>query len=151
SGIRVTGYGTNIEIRNNVIHDIHGTNAMGITVYGNSVAKSIAYLVIDNNEIYNAEPAPNEALTVDGNITQFQATGNRVHDVNGVGIDVVGGDRAVNRYGIARNGIVRGNTVYNAHSASSGLAPGIYVDGGLNIVLEYNVSHDNDVGIEVGA
>jgi hypothetical protein len=151
SAIRVTGYGSNIEIRNNVIHDIRGTNAMGITVFGNSVAKSIAYVVIDNNEIYNAEPAPNEALALDGNITQFQVTGNRVHDVNGVGIDLVGGDRAVNVYGIARNGVVRGNTVYNAHSTSGGLAPGIYVDGGLNIVLEYNVSHDNDVGIEVGA
>jgi hypothetical protein len=152
SAIRVTGYGSNIEIRNNVIHDIRGTSAMGITVYGTSAAKSVAYLIIDNNEIYNAEPAPSEALTLNGNITQFQLTANRVHDVNGIGIDMIGGDRAVNRSGIVRNGIVRGNTVSNAHANyGGGFAPGIYVDGGLNIVLEYNVSHNNDIGIRIGA
>src|SRR5262249_28296624 len=38
SGIRLLGSGTNLELRNNVIHDILGTDAMAITVYGNSSA-----------------------------------------------------------------------------------------------------------------
>jgi hypothetical protein len=47
---------------------------------------------------------------------------------------------------------VSGNTVYNAHAAyGGGFAAGIYVDGGQNIVLTDNVSHDNDEGLEVGA
>lgn len=151
AGVRVTGFGANIEIRDNVIHDIRGTSAMGIAVYGTSTTRPIANLIIDRNEIFDAEPAPSEALTLSGNVVDFQVTGNRVHDVNDIGIDLIGGERNISRTKVARNGVVRGNTVYYVHSNTGGLAAGICVDGGRNIVLEYNVSHHNDVGIEVGA
>src|SRR5262245_51720795 len=38
SGIRLLGSGTDLEVRNNVIHDILGTDAMAVTVYGSSSA-----------------------------------------------------------------------------------------------------------------
>lgn len=151
SGVRILGGGSNLEIRDNTIHDIRGLNAMGITVYG-TAKTPIANLIIDGNEIYDAEPAPSEALTLNGNVTNFLVTNNRVHDVNNIGIDVIGGEKDINRSQVARNGIVRGNTVWNAHSNyEDGFAAGIYVDGGKNITLENNISHHNDVGLEVGA
>ncbi len=151
SGIRITGYGSHLEIRNNIIHEIRGESAMGITVYG-TASRPIAYLIVDGNEIYNAEPAPSEALTLNGNVTRFQVTGNTVHDVNNIGIDLIGGEKSIHRSLGTRKGVVRGNTVYNAHSNyGGGFAAGIYVDGGKDIVLEYNVSHHNDVGMEIGA
>jgi Glycosyl hydrolase family 46/Right handed beta helix region len=152
SGVRVVGGGTNIHINDNTIHEIRGTESTGITVYGTSVKLPITNLIIDNNEIYNADPAQSEALTLNGNVTNFSVTGNRVHDVNNTGIDIVGGDKAINPKFGARNGVVRGNTVYNVHATTGGgLAAGIEVDGAQNVVVEYNVSHNNDLGIEVGA
>ena len=151
SGIRVTGYGNHLEIRNNIIHEIRGENAMGITVYGTS-SRPIDNLIVDGNEIFDAEPAPSEALTLNGNVARFQITGNLVHDVNNIGIDIIGGEKSINRTWGPRYGVVRGNTVFNAHSNyGGGFAAGIYVDGARDILLEYNVSHHNDVGIEVGA
>ena len=71
SGVRILGAGSHIEIRRNRIHDIRGTDAMGITVYGTSTTASISDLVIDENELYDLEPAQSEALTLNGNIERF--------------------------------------------------------------------------------
>ncbi len=151
SGIRIVGSGSHIEIRNNTIHDIRGTSAMGITVYGTR-ARAISSLIIDGNEIYDCEPSPSEALTLNGNVTHFQITHNLVHDVNNIGIDMIGGEKDIHPTEVARHGLVRGNMVYGAHSNyGGGFAAGIYVDGGQYITIEQNISHDNDLGIEVGA
>ena len=81
---------------------------------------------------------------------------NVVHDVTNIGIDCTGGYSSIdikwNGVAATRNGTVSGNTVYNEHCPyDHGFAAGIYVDGGQNIVLTDNVSHDNDEGLEVGA
>jgi hypothetical protein len=151
SGIRITGSGSHIELRNNRIHDIRGTNAMGITVYGTGAAP-ISDLVIDGNEIYACKAAPSEALTLNGNVNGFQITNNLVRDNNNIGIDMIGGETDIHPTEVARNGLVRGNTVRNNRSNyGGGFAAGIYVDGGKDIVIENNISTGNDLGIEIGA
>ncbi len=151
AGVFVSGGGAGIEIRNNRLHDLRGTNSMGIAVYGNSNTP-LSQITIDGNEIYDAQPAPSEALTINGNVTNFIVSNNRVHDVNNIGIDLIGGERDVHPTLVARNGVVRGNVVYRARSSyGGGYAAGIYVDGGKNIVIENNVSYENDLGLEVGA
>jgi len=152
SGVRVTGSGTAIQILNNVIHDIRGVSAMGITVYGTDRAP-IADLLVAGNRIYDCQPSPSEALTINGNVTRFNVIGNDVHDVNNIGIVAIGGERDVNPFGlVARDGVIRGNHVARAHSNyGGGYAGGIYVDGGKDIVVERNLSEQNDLGIEVGA
>ena len=52
---------------------------------------------------------------------------------------------------VARNGIVRGNTVLRANEQGGGYAGGIYVDGGKDILIERNVVSGSDLGIEIGA
>lgn len=151
AAIFVTGSGSNIEIRDNILHDLRGTSSMGIAVYGTGKL-SLNRVTIDNNRIYDSEPAPSEALTINGNVENFVVSNNLIHDVNNIGIDVIGGETDIHPRQVARNGVVRGNTVYNAHSSyGDGYAAGIYVDGGRNIVVENNVSYSNDLGIEVGA
>ncbi len=139
----------------NVIHDVDGPEAMGITIYGTS-ATPVSKLTISRNQIYNCQLGMSEALTLNGNINGFQIANNLVHDVSNIGIDCIGGDTSINigwsGVGIARNGTVSGNTVYNAHSSyGGGYAGGIYVDGGRAIVLTDNITHNNDIGLEVGA
>ena len=77
---------------------------------------------------------------------------NTISKVNNIGIDLIGGERSINPTQVARNGVVRGNTVVGAHAADGDAdAAGIYVDGGQNIVVENNRVSRCDFGIEVGA
>jgi len=90
-------------------------------------------------------------------VDEFQVTGNLIHDVNNIGIDCIGfeGTSPIKGQDQARNGYVALNTVYNVTSltnpayAGSQSADGIYVDGGMSIVIERNIVHNADIGIEV--
>ena len=152
SGVRVLGAGSHIEIRANDIHDVRGSDAMGITVYG-TAATPIANLVIDGNEIHDCEPFRSEALTLNGNVTDFAVTNNLVRDVNNIGIDFIGGETDIqpDPTKVARNGVCRGNVVQRANQQGGGFAGGIYVDGGRDIVVEGNLVVGADLGIEIGA
>ena len=153
SGVRILGAGSHIEVRDNRIHDMRGANAMGITVYATE-AQPISDLVIDGNEIFDCEPAPSEALTLNGNVDGFAVTNNVVRDVNNIGIDFIGGETDIqpDPSKVARNGVCRGNRVTRARSIyGGGFAGGIYVDGGRDIVIERNVVTESDLGLEVGA
>lgn len=150
SGIRVTGSGNHIEILDNRIHDIRGTDAMGITVYG-TASTSIADLVIRGNEIYDCEPARSEALVLNGNIERFEVCENVVRDVNNIGIDFIGGEADIHPTQGVRNGICVANQVFRANSNyGGGYAAGIYVDGGRDILIQGNLVSGCDLGIEVG-
>jgi hypothetical protein len=159
SGIHFEGYGTNINIENNTIHDITGVHAMGISIYGSSQTSPLTNLTISGNTIYNCQPANSETLTLNGNVSNFTITNNLVHDNNNIGIDMIGGEYSI--FGlhhpktglpVTRDGVCSNNTVYNIHANyGGGYAGGIYVDGGQNITLADNVSYQNDLGLEVGA
>ena len=151
AGIRVRGWGDRIEIRNNRMYGLTGSDAVGIMILGNS-ATPISRVVIDGNYIHDCEPAQSEALVLNGNVTGFEVTNNTVHDVNNIGIDFIGGESWTGNYGVAREGVCRGNHVYRARSNyGGGYAAGIYVDGGREIVVEGNSVHECDLGIEIGA
>ena len=159
SGVHVEGAGSNIQIRNNQIHDITGIHAMGISVYGSSLTTPMANVVIDGNQIYHCQPADSETLTLNGNVSNFQIMHNVIHDNNNIGIDMIGGEFGVFGFAgprlglpVARNGVCSQNTVYHIHANyGGGFTAGIYVDGGKNITLADNVSYQNDLGLEVGA
>lgn len=153
SGVRILGSGSHIEIRDNQIHEIRGSHAMGITVYGTD-AQPISDLIIDGNEIHDCEPAQSEALTLNGNVVDFEVTNNVVRDVNSIGIDFIGGETDIqpDPTKVARSGVCSGNTVIRARSNyGGGFGAGIYVDGGKDIVIENNVVTQSDLGIEIGA
>jgi hypothetical protein len=153
SGVRFVGAGHHIQILDNVIHEMRGKNAMGVTVYGTS-AKAVSRIVIRGNQVFDCDPAPSEAIVVNGNVSQFTIEANTVHDVNNIGIDAIGGERDINQNQklVARNGVIRGNLVYNARSSyGGGFAAGIYIDGGKSIVVEQNEIFGCDLGLEVGA
>ncbi|MBI2438527.1 MAG: right-handed parallel beta-helix repeat-containing protein [Lentisphaerae bacterium] len=151
SGIRLLGACQNIEILSNVIHDLRGASAMAITVYG-TASTPATNITIRGNQVYDCDPAPSEAIALNGNISGFEVALNTVHDVNNIGIDLIGGETDISPYGECRNGVCRLNRVYRARSSyEDGYAAGIYVDGGRNIVVERNCVYECDVGLEVGA
>lgn len=153
SGVRVRGAGQDLEVRDNWIHDMRGDDAMGITVYGTE-SQPIEDLRIVGNRIYDCDPARSEALVVNGNVRDFLIEDNLVRDVNNIGIDMIGGETDIQPDPtlVAREGVVRGNTVLRANSIyEGGYAGGIYVDGGRDILIENNWVEGSDLGIEIGA
>src|SRR5579859_3328237 len=169
-GISVMGAGSHIELVKNNVHHIeqtfdgrdapgHGANGFGIAVYGTDAKTPISELVIDGNEVHHLKTGSSESLVVNGNVTNFRITHNVVHDNNNIGIDVIGFERTAPDPAVdqARDGVVSGNLVYNITSRGNPAygdevnSDGIYVDGGARILIENNVIHDVDFGIELAS
>jgi parallel beta helix pectate lyase-like protein len=165
-GIFVTGYDDHIQLLSNMVHDMgtsfsgkNGGDAHGIAVYGTAAPNSINNIVIDGNQLYNLSLGSSESLVVNGNVDGFTITNNLVHDNNNIGIDVIGfeGKSPDPTYDQARNGTVIHNTVYNINSygnpayGNERSADGIYVDGGRDTLIERNVVHHTNIGIELAS
>jgi len=165
-GILVTGAADHIRLVGNVVRDMgttfegrNGGDAHGIAVFGTSGDHPIEEVEIVDNELANLTLGSSEALVVNGNVKDFRIEGNKVHDTNNIGIDVIGfegtaPDPTVDQ---ARDGIVRGNVVWNVDSygnpayGNDRSADGIYVDGGRDILVEGNTIHDVNIGIELAS
>ena len=82
------------ELRNLLIYNIRGGGesggAMAITIYNKDQTNSCRQLIIDNCTLHDCDPAWSEALTLNGNVEQFQVTNNRVYNMNNIGIDFIG-------------------------------------------------------------
>ncbi|MFD0695990.1 choice-of-anchor Q domain-containing protein [Paenibacillus sp. GCM10027628] len=174
-GIYVHGSGSYINLSNNKVHDIKNTStptgsnllgrdAHGIAVYGTKAPDSINNITINSNELYNLVLGSSESLVLNGNVDTFNVTNNVIHDNDNIGIDLIGfeGKSPNVSYDQARNGLVKGNKVYNITSNNnpsygktlpnnSNAADGIYVDGGKDSVIEQNYSYNNDIGIEIAS
>ncbi len=169
-GISVMGSGSHIELLKNNVHHIqqtfegrdgpgHGANGFGIAVYGTDAKTPITDLIIDGNEVHHLKTGSSESLVVNGNVTNFRITHNVVHDNNNIGIDVIGFERTAPDPAVdqARDGVVSNNLVYNITSKGNPAyrneenSDGIYVDGGTRILIEQNVMHDVDFGIELAS
>jgi hypothetical protein len=169
-GISVMGAGSHIELLKNNVHHIEqifngrdapgrGGNGFGIAVYGTDAKVPISELVIDGNEVHHLKTGSSESLVVNGNVTNFRITHNVVHDNNNIGIDIIGFERTAPdpAFDQARDGVVSGNLVYNITSRGNPAyrndesSDGIYVDGGTRVLIEQNVMHDVDFGIELAS
>ena len=117
SGIRVEGACEHIELLKNRIHEIRGKDAMGITIYGSRADVPLSDLLIEGNEIFDCDAAKSEALTLNGNVSGFKILGNTVHDVNNIGICMIGGEKWINkdRSKVTRHGLVKGNKTFLDH------------------------------------
>lgn len=158
---------SNIEIRNNVIHDIGpgviDENACyynGHGIIAQSEGKRISDLIVDGNELHSLYVGHSECLVLNGYVEHFRVTNNFVHDVNNIAIDIIGyekNDRETTKHGLIADNVVldasnywpycsRGNCAYPVGDESS---DGIYVDGGAELIIEYNVVGRADHGIEL--
>jgi hypothetical protein len=169
-GISVMGGGSHIELLKNNVHHIENTfqgrdrpgsggNGFGIAVYGTDAKTAISDLIIDGNEVHHLKTGSSESLVVNGNVTNFRITHNVVHDNNNIGIDIIGFERTAPDPAVdqARDGVVSENLVYNITSRGNPAygedqsSDGIYVDGGTRVLIERNVIHDLDFGIELAS
>lgn len=173
AGIWVRGASSDITIRNNVVHKIRAENggdnsgAHGIGVYGTSPTPAEDIRVLDN-ELFDLTLGWSEALVINGNVRRFEVRANTVHDVNNIAFDFIGfesdvcpncsqADTTAGDVNRARDGVVADNTAYAMTTAGNPAygdeksAACYYVDGGADIVIEKNVAHDCDLGVELAS
>ncbi|MCD6564625.1 MAG: right-handed parallel beta-helix repeat-containing protein [Bacteroidales bacterium] len=159
-GILIEAKCNNITIRNNKIYNINfsnnatdvvteETNAQPLIVFGTESLDPVMSLIIEGNKIYDCRTGYSEALAINGNVDGFEVVNNTVHNITNIGIDIIGHEGTSLQNDQARNGLVKGNTIYNCISAYA-TSGGIYVDGGKDLVIENNVSYHNGYGIEIG-
>ena len=162
-GIFVSGSGSHIELVNNDIHHIASLSttgqrdAHGIAVYGTSETP-ITDVLVANNKVHDLTLGTSEAVVINGNVDGFVVENNEVFDNDNIGIDIIGfeGKAPVPELDRARNGIVRNNLVYNIDTGDNPVyternAGGIYVDGGSDVLIENNVVHHSNMGIEIAS
>ena len=163
-GIRLVGTAHHIEIRDNVLHHVehngtakNGTDAHGIAIHGTSGTTALSNIIVDGNELYSLKLGSSEALVLNGNVANWQVTNNTIHDVNNIGIDIIGFEGTAPANDQARDGLVAYNDVYKINSAGN-VAYGnersagcIYVDGGTRITIEYNKAHNCNIGVEIAS
>ncbi|MFO1523142.1 MAG: right-handed parallel beta-helix repeat-containing protein [Kiritimatiellia bacterium] len=174
AGIHVRGASHHVELVGNNIHDIAyhsaGHGAFGIVVYGNTTS-TIHHVVIDGNEVHHLRTGYSESISINGNVSDFRVTRNRVHDNTNIGIDLAGfyGAAPLPELDQARNGVCASNEVWNidtsanpaygatdpdgdgVFSGGENAAGGIYCDGSRDLVVEGNHLHHNDIGLELGS
>jgi hypothetical protein len=165
AGIRIIGASKGVQILNDKVYSIKTTysgsntdrNAHGIIAQGNDATSSLDGLVIDNCEVYGCLLGNSETVVVNGNVTNFSITNNKIHDDDNIGIDVIGYEGTASSNDYARNGVISGNQVYNISSKNNSTyggdtsADGIYVDGGASVVIEKNKVWSADIGIEAAS
>ena len=161
-GIRVIN-SSGITIRNNAFFDIdYANNALGLTpnetqnsqpiiVFGRDANSPITDLVIEGNSIYNCEVGYSECLSVNGNVDGFEIIDNHIYDNTNIGIVAIGHEGECLNPAVdqARNGVIAHNLVHDNPSAYAAAA-GVYIDGAKSVVVNNNISYNNDYGIEVG-
>jgi hypothetical protein len=167
AGIFLRGACQHVRILKCVIHDISNTggkrkragNAFGLAVYGSSTTPATD-IVIDGNELYHMHTGQSETLTINGNVTNFRVSHNRLHDNNNIGIVFIGFEETCPgaAQDQARDGICCDNIVWNISSQNNQgykdgdySADGLYCDGATRVTLERNVVHDCDIGVELSS
>lgn len=156
-GISSFGYTTFVNILNCEIYGLNASeNAHAICFYGEDENASNNIFIV-NNKIYNNILGESEAISINGNVTDFYIENNEIYDNDNIGIDIIGYEGvSINGLDYARNGYIVKNTIYNISTLQnphykSKSAAGIYVDGGNNVLITQNNISNSDIGIEVSS
>ncbi len=160
AGIDIEGNCQNIKILNNEITQINfssnpddvatsSDNAYPVIVYASDGTNANTGIVISGNTVHDCRTGWSEGIAMNGNVDGFEISGNIVYNITNIGIDAIGFEGTAPQNDFARNGIIKNNTVHNCISPYAECG-GIYIDGGQNIIVENNLSYQNQYGIEVG-
>jgi hypothetical protein len=163
-GVMIEGNSHHVEIRNCKISEINvstsptyipascSENVSPIKVCGGA-AQAINNIIIANNEVFSCKTGCSEGIAVSGNVDGFLIEKNTVHDISNIGIVAAGFYTESCSNAQARNGIIKGNVVYNCrfpNPAINTTASGIYLDGAKNMIVEQNRVYLCQVGIHIG-
>ncbi len=175
-GVYVVGAPKGVTIEDNHVHHLGNDNqergssdinAHGIAVYGTNPDLAVRGLTIVGNEVDHLALGASESVVVNGNVKGWRIVGNFIHHNNNIGIDAIGFESTLAgtarwtdanraRRGLIAHNVVtdivsRGNPAYWESPGWCNCADGIYVDGGMDIVIRDNIVRGSDIGIEAAS
>lgn len=160
-GIIFAGGENHIIIRNNEIHNIKcsqpddpdNSGANAILLFGET-KEPISNVYIGENNVYDLVTGWCEAISVTANCEYVNVINNKVTNSTNIGIDFYGNNAdgycPVEELNQPRYCIAAGNEVSYC-VCDYATCYGLYVDGARDIVIENNISHHNQGGIEIGS
>jgi hypothetical protein len=151
--IFVEGYGDDVTIARNVVHDVtpkphRYANGRAIQVRGYYASRPLTGISVDNNEIARCAVQDGNVLEISGNTSHDHVNGNRLHDT-GIALNVTGGTRPpiYKRWDLQVSDVVVGsNDVKRTLGAG---AVGIYVQASRDVEVEHNRVSRSSWGIYV--
>ena len=124
-----------------------------LVLYGDSTTP-ISNCLIENCYIHDCDTGWNEAITLNGNVTDCVVRNCCVDNNKNIGIDLAGNFSWTGTVGDSinqtRNTVIENNLVMNCQSPYATSA-GLYCDGGRDNTFRYNVIYNAQCGIELGA
>jgi hypothetical protein len=138
-------------------------DAYGIAVIaaGSKTSQPFQHVVVEGNTVSGTRTGQSETVTFNGDLEDFLAADNVIHDVDNIGLDTIGWETGSSQ---ANHGYVVGNTVYNVDTWSNAAygrwngtacvvrpenAAGLYDDGGSYIWFNSNTVWNADQGINL--
>ena len=157
---------TNVADRESTVQSVCGNanvDAYGIAVIsgGSSKTEALQHVVVEDNTVTGTRTGQSETVTFNGDLTDFLASGNVIHDVDNIGLDTIGWETGSSQ---ANHAYVSDNTIYNVDTLSNyaygkwsnGVcvpkqenAAGLYDDGGSFIWFDHNTVWNTDQGINL--
>lgn len=172
-GIMISGSSIeDIVLRNNRFYDFDSDiSAHGIIVLGSGTdnAQRIHNVTIDQNQMTNMRTGASESIAVNGNVSNWVISNNRLTNLNNIAIDAIGGEGTAPpvtfagrvmphpldaaRIGWIENNVVdrmstRDNPAYGNQRSWAGA---IYVDGGRRISVTGNRVTNTPWAYDIGA
>jgi hypothetical protein len=138
-----------------------GAYGIAVLSYGDGAKGALQHVVIEGDTVAHTRTGQSETVTVDGDVTDFLVSANRVFDADNIGIDTIGWETGADQ---ARHGIVSDNVVANVDTWSNHAygrwngsvctalaenAGGIYDDGAAYIWIDHNTVWNTDQGISL--
>lgn len=138
-------------------YSVSPTGQAHAIIFNGRTTNGITDISITDCHIHDIISGNSEALTLVGNVSNFEIARDTVNDTKNIGIVVAGHyawavdsgvDASLNQ---SRNGVITECVVYSNRRFSNFDAPaGIYADGAKNVVISKNYSYDNGNGMSVG-
>jgi hypothetical protein len=134
---------------------------IAVIAAGSATSPALQHLVIEGNTVTGTRTGQSETVTINGDVTDFLAADNVIHDTDNIGLDTIGWETGTSQ---ASHGYVTGNTVYNTDTWSNAAygkwsggtcvarpenAAGIYDDGASYVWIDANTVWNTDQGINL--
>lgn len=134
---------------------------IAVIAAGSATSQPLQHLVIEGNTVTGTRTGQSETVTINGDVTDFLAANNVIHDADNIGLDTIGWEVGASQ---ASHGLVQGNTIYNVDTYSNAAygkwssgacvpqpenAAGIYDDGASYVWINDNVVWNTNQGINL--
>jgi hypothetical protein len=153
-GIFVDGYGDDVQISDNDVHDIvpaahKYANGRAIQVRGYYADRALTNVFISHNRIERCVVQDGNVLEVSGNASALRVVGNAMRANRGIALNITGGTKppAYSRWKLqVRDVLVEGNTIDETFGAG---AIGLYIQASANVRVRQNTVERSAFGLLV--